>query len=63
MSFLGLFAINGNAVVVASGARLDFEEQSEHVIVIESTDNGTFPLSVQVSLKAGSHTVRRTNVT
>ena len=51
MSFLGLFAIDGNALVVASGALLDFEEQSEHVLVIESTDNGTSPLSVQVSIR------------
>ncbi|XP_062519525.1 protocadherin alpha-C2-like [Corticium candelabrum] len=46
----GLFAIDGNALVVASGALLDFEEQSEHVLVIESTDNGTSPLSVQNSI-------------
>lgn len=46
--FAGLFAISGNQLVVASGTRLDYEEEPVYTIVVMTTDNGTPQLNYEV---------------
>ncbi|XP_062505201.1 protocadherin Fat 4-like isoform X3 [Corticium candelabrum] len=49
----GLFAINGDQLVVASGTNLDHEEETTHSIVIMTTDNGSPQLTYQRTDKTG----------
>ncbi|XP_068740239.1 protocadherin Fat 4-like [Montipora capricornis] len=44
------FEIRGDKLFASSNASLDFELSSRHQITVNSTDNGSPPLSVQVSL-------------
>ena len=45
----GLFAVKNNQLIVASGTELNYEEEPEYTIVAMVTDNGTPPLSYEVS--------------
>ena len=46
--FSDTFYINGSELVVKESDRLDFENQTEVIILVRTTDNGNPPLSKQV---------------
>jgi hypothetical protein len=43
----GLFAVSSNQLVVASGTKLNYEEESEYTIVVMVADDGTPPLNYE----------------
>ena len=45
----GRFYVDGNKLIVSSTANLDFENSTEHTILLKSTDNGTPPMFVPKS--------------
>ena len=45
----GLFAVKSNQLIVASGTKLNYEEEREYTVVVMVTDNGTPPLSYKVN--------------
>ena len=45
----GRFSVDGNQLIVSSTANLDYENSTEHTIILKSTDNGTPLMSVTKS--------------